>query len=116
MQAAAQIFMLLQQLVDQGRLVAEEASGQGKEDLFFARQVMAEMVSEELDDPIPLGFGSGRPLGAGRFGAALAQSLGDDQSVVMVVREGNQPGVPLQVVLPCGIYVLRGKASDCELH
>lgn len=110
LQAAPQLPMLLFEAAHQFGFGSKVAAGQREDDLLLGCKVMPEMVTVEVEDAVSLLLRSRGPAHLRRLGGALQQTLRDDESVMVIVREWNQSGMALH-----GHSIVTGIPSPAQL-
>ena len=109
--------MLRQQVADQGVAPGQTLGGGRKDHCLFRVEVRPQRVGKEHHDAVNLCRAAGGPVRAWRRRVAADESLGDDERVVVIVRERNQPRVSFHVPTiqyggsPFG-YRVRGSRRD----
>ena len=111
----AYLFMLRQQVFDQ-RIASSQRPGGGREDPgLFRFEVRLQGVGKERHDTVELGTAIPGPVRAGRRRVSADEPLGDDQRVVMVVRERDQTWVSLHSpTIQYGVWALPGTQGLVE--
>ena len=111
----AYLFMLGQQVSDQ-RVASSQRPGGGRENPgLFRFEVRLQGVGKERHDTVDLGPAVSGPVRAGRRRVSPDEPLGNDQRVVVIVRERDQTWMSLHIpTIQYGVCLLPGTPGLVE--